>query len=94
MIILVLRENPGMDFTKVSKELARSWACLSVDEKERYKHLSNEQKNVVAAKTSSHIQPEKKMFQFTFKNLKRHSTLINIDLTEIRRNIFSKPSVL
>lgn len=90
---IVLEENPGMDFTKVSKELARSWGCLSADEKAKYKELANEQKNHVMT-TKKDIQLPKKSFQFIFKNLKRHSTLINVEFSEIKKNIFEKPKIL
>jgi len=83
-----------MDFTKVSKELARSWGCLSVNEKERYKQLSNERKKLLVAAKTNDIQPSKKSFEFFFKNLKRHSTLINIELSEIKRNVFEGTAFL
>lgn len=83
-----------MDFTIVSKELAKLWGCLSELEKENYKQLANERKKVSTATKSNDNQLQKKSFQFVFKNLKRHSTLINIELSEIKRNIFNKPKVL
>lgn len=83
-----------MDFTKVSKELAKLWGCLSELEKENYKQVANERKKAPTATKSNDIQLPKKSFQFVFKNLKRHSTLINIELSEIKRNIFKKPKVL
>jgi hypothetical protein len=90
---IVLEENPGMDFTKVSKELAKSWSCLSADEKAKYKELANKQKNcVMTAKRDTELP--KKSFQFIFKNLKRFSTLINVEFSEIKKNIFEKPKVL
>lgn len=83
-----------MDFTKVSKELARSWGCLSADEKAKYKELANKQKNMVMIAKKNDTQLPKKSFQFIFKNLKRHSTLINVELSEIKKNIFEKKKVL
>ncbi|VVC37340.1 DNA mismatch repair protein, C-terminal,DNA mismatch repair, conserved site,High mobility group box [Cinara cedri] len=93
MRIKILKENPGMDFTKVSKELAKLWGCLSEDEKENYKKLSIERKKFPMATKANEIQSSKKSFQFIFKNLKRHSTLINIELCEIKKNIFEKPKI-
>lgn len=83
-----------MDFTKVSKELAKSWSCLSADEKAKYKELANEQKNILMIAKKNDMQLPKKSFQFIFKNLKRHSTLINVETSEIKKNIFEKPKVL
>lgn len=91
---IVLQKNPGMNFTEVSKELARSWGCLSTDEKEKYKKLANEKKKVVTATKPNNIQSSKKSFEFIVKNLKRHSTLINIELSEIKKNIFERPNLL
>ncbi|XP_025425614.1 PMS1 protein homolog 1-like isoform X2 [Sipha flava] len=92
--IKILQENPGMDFTKVSKELVKLWACLNVDEKNRYKELANKQKNLkVIAKINDTSIP-KKSFQYIFKTLKRCSTSINIELSEIKKNIFEKPKLL
>jgi len=82
-----------MDFTKVSKELAKLWCNLSIAEKENYKIMANEKKKVLMT-TKTNIQPLKKSFDFIFKNLKRHSTLVNIDLSEIKRNIFDKKKML
>lgn len=94
MFLLVLKKNPGLDFTIVSKELANLWSNLSVDEKENFKQLANERKKVVnTTKTNEVIQPQKKSFEFIFKNLKRHSTLINVELSEIKQNIFERPKV-
>lgn len=95
-MLLVLQENPGIDFTKVSKELAKSWNNLSLNEKEKYKKLAFAKKKVVmTSKTSNNfIRPPKKSFEFVFKDLKRHSTLINIELSDIRKNIFESSKVL
>lgn len=94
LIFIVLRENPGMVFTEVSKELARSWGCLSKEEKEKYKELANTAKKVGTATKTNNIQPSKKSFEFIVKNLKRHSTLINVELSEIKKNIFERPKLL
>lgn len=88
---IVIQENPGIEFTKVSKELARLWGSLSENEKLRYKKLSNEQK--ISTKTND-VQLPKKSFQSIPKNLERHSTQINIELSEIKRNIFKKPKMM
>lgn len=96
IVLLVLQENPGIDFTKVSKELAKSWNNLSFNEKEKYKKLASEKKNLVmTSKTSNHcMQTPKKSFEFVFKDLKRHSTLINVELSDIRKNISESSKVL
>lgn len=83
-----------MDFIKVSKELARSWGCLSVNEKEKYKKLANERKKLIVAAKTNEIQFPKKSFEFIFKNLQRHSTSININLPEIKKNIFGRTKFL
>lgn len=83
-----------MDFTKVSQKLAKAWGSLSEDEKERYKRLANERKKEAGATKAYDIQPPKKSFQFCFKNLRRHSTLINVELSEIKKNIFERPKVM
>lgn len=75
-----------MDFTKVSKKLATSWSCLSIEEKENYKKMANERKK--GTSKMNDIKPIKKSFEFMFKNLKRHSTLVNVKLSEIKRSIF------
>lgn len=80
-----------MDFTIVSKELARSWGCLSKEEKENYKKLANERKKVVIPTKTNNVQSSKNIFEF--KNLKRYSTKINIELSEIKRNILNKQEV-
>lgn len=78
-----------MNFTKVSKALADAWSNLSVNEKEKYKHLASERKKLLpTGKLNDAIQPPKKTFEFVFKNLKRHSTLINVELSDIKKNIF------
>lgn len=94
--LLVLQENPGMDFTKVSKELAKSWNNLSLDEKEKYKKLAVENKKIVAIKKTNNniIQPPKRAFEFVLKDLKRHSTLINIELSDIKKNSVNSLKVL
>lgn len=94
MFYIVLQENPGMDFTKVSQKLAKSWGSLSEEEKERYKRLANERKKGVVANKANDIQPLKKPFQFCFKNLRRHSTLINVELSEIKKMIFERPKAM
>lgn len=91
---IVLRENPGMDFTKVSKEITRLWACLSIDEKTSYKELANKRKNAAIITKINDTPLQKKSFQFIFKTLNRCSTLINVELSEIKKNIFEKPKVL
>lgn len=83
-----------MDFTKVSTKLAKAWGGLSVDEKETYKLLANERKKGIIATKANDIQPPKKSFQFSSKNLKRHSTLINVELSDIRKVIFERPKIL
>lgn len=78
-----------MNFTKVSKALADAWSNLSENEKEKYKNLASERKKLIpTGKLHDVIQPAKKTFEFVFKNLKRHSTLINIELSDIKKNIF------
>lgn len=87
----VLQENPGIDFTKVSKELARLWGCLNIEEKENYKKMANENKKIVLTTKKNDTQSSIKSFQFILKNLKRYSTLINVELSEIKKNIFENP---
>jgi len=67
---------------------------LSEDEKIRYKQLSNEQKKVVLTAKTNDVQLPKKSFKSTFKNLERHSTQINVELSEIKRNILVKPKMM
>ncbi|KAL5234739.1 hypothetical protein ACI65C_002149 [Semiaphis heraclei] len=90
----IIQENPGIEFTKVSKELARLWGELSEDEKLRYKKLSNEQKKVIVSTKTNDVQLPKKLFQSIPKNLERHSTQINVELSEIKRNILKKPKMI
>lgn len=82
-----------MNFTKVSKELARSWSCLSNEDKEKYKKMANERKKGAISGTNDTKLP-KKSFEFIFKNLKRHSTLINVELSEIKINLFERPKIM
>lgn len=67
---------------------------MSEDEKERYKELANERKKVVTINKTNDEQLPKKSFQFIFKNLERYSTKINVELSEIKRNIFEKPKLM
>ncbi|XP_050420572.1 PMS1 protein homolog 1-like [Adelges cooleyi] len=90
MRLKILNENPGLDFIKVSKELAKSWASLSVEEKEHYKTNANKQKKKALVKVDE-IKPQNKDFKFLFKNLKRHSTLVNVELSEIKERLLKKP---
>ncbi|XP_026817988.1 PMS1 protein homolog 1-like [Rhopalosiphum maidis] len=92
--IKIIQENPGIEFTKVSKELARLWGSLSEDEKLRYKKLSNEQKKGIITTKTNDVQLPKKSFQTIAKNLERHSTQINVELFEIKRNIFKNHKMM
>lgn len=80
-----------MEFTKVSKELAKLWGCLSNEEKENYKKLANERKKVVIPTKTNNVHHSKNIFEF--KNLKRYSTKINIELSEIKRNVLNRQEV-
>lgn len=93
MRIKIIQENPGIEFTKVSKELARLWGSLSEDEKLRYKKLSNEQKKGITNKPND-VQLPKRSFQAIAMNLERHSTEINVELSEIKRNIFKNQKMM
>ncbi|XP_050546179.1 PMS1 protein homolog 1-like isoform X2 [Daktulosphaira vitifoliae] len=92
MRIKILRENPGLDFTKVSQLLAKSWAELSANEKESYKNLANEQKTKPLKKLEE-SKKKKKNFEFLLKNLKRHTTFVNISLLEIKQNLIKNKRV-
>ncbi|XP_025201621.1 PMS1 protein homolog 1-like isoform X2 [Melanaphis sacchari] len=94
MRIKIIQENPGIEFTKVSKELARLWGSLSEDEKLNYKKLSNEQKKGIVTTKTNDVQLPKKPFQAIAKNLERHSTQINVELSEIKRNIFNDQKIM
>lgn len=83
-----------MDFTKLNKELIKLWDCLSVDEKNRYNELTNKRKNLSVTPKIHETSIPKKSFQYIFKTLKRCSTSINVELCEIKKNIFEKPKVL
>lgn len=89
---LVLRESPGLDFTKVSQLLAKSWAKLSTNEKENYKILASEQKTKPFKKSEEPIQKKKK-FEFLLKNLKRHTVFVNISMSDIKKNVIKDKQV-
>jgi hypothetical protein len=67
---------------------------LSEDEKLRYKKLSNEQKKGIITTKTNDVQLPKKSFQTIAKNLERHSTQINVELSEIKRNIFKNQKMM
>lgn len=47
-------------------------------------------KKKIATTTKINDTQSRKSFEYIIRNLKRHSTIINVELSEIKRNIFEK----